>query len=38
MNSEFVIDVLKRQAAVLNSTTQEIVELRIQGFPLKDFE
>ena len=38
MNSEFVIDVSKRQTVALNSTIQEIEELWTQGFCLKDFE
>ena len=38
MNSEFVIDVSRRQTVALNSTIQKIDELRIQGFRLKDFK
>ena len=39
MNSEFVIDVLKRQTVSLISTIQEKKDaLRIQEFRLKDFE
>ena len=37
MNSEFVIDVSKRQTVALNSTIPEIDEFRIQGFCLKYF-
>ena len=38
MSLEFSVDVLKRQTVALNSTIQEIDELRIHGFRLKDVE